>query len=136
MRDCMGPEGCQVPLAHKTYSLAWNSATEAFYGDGLDSRAIRQPSREFIHNANIVYEVGFLPLLPRAVWYRILPKARKFLKGREELRLLMQEWMEDRSNVEKAADNIKQFCDIFEKGKNECSMMTASSWMAMWVSRS
>lgn len=121
-----------MPLAHKTYSFTYDSAVMAFYGPGLKAIDVRKPSRDFIHSAKIVYEISFLPG-PSWIWYRLLPEARLFLKGREELRQKIEDFMRNPAAVAQASSNVKGFCEIFEKGKDQCTMKTASSWLAMWL---
>jgi hypothetical protein len=86
----------------------------------------------FNDNANITFTVALLPILPEFLWNKILPKARRFHKSREELRVMLQKWESDPAAVADAPKGVKSLIDIFRKG--DAPKVVIARWLVMFVS--
>ncbi|GAA5865221.1 hypothetical protein JCM8547_008320 [Rhodosporidiobolus lusitaniae] len=134
LREAISPVGAAVPFAHRSWSLLWDCSVGALFGHGLDPTSVRGPAREMMHNANICYVIELLPILPRAFWYAVLPKARSFLKGRKDLHETLGRWMEDSAAVDQAEPMIQEITKCLMQDPSRCNLREASAWMAMFGS--
>ncbi|KAI5480095.1 putative cytochrome p450 protein [Pseudohyphozyma bogoriensis] len=133
LRADVGANGARVPFAHRSFSLIWNCSINAMFGVGVDATSVRGPCREMMHNANICYLIELLPVLPRAVWYAALPKARTFRKGRKDLHDRLETWLDDEKALVTADPMVQEVCQLFNSNRDKCSRRAAAAWIAMLI---